>query len=308
MTYQEFIDELTRHLTEQLPEGTALHISKVLKNNGLQKYCLTISTSNNHMIPAIYLDHYYRLACQGTSIPCIAEDIITGYLQRKDGSGIDTSMLTDPALIREHVVYRLINREQNRELLKTVPHMLYLDLAIVFYLVLPCKDQDFTATALIHQNHMENWHLTTEDLMQLATRNTARILPWDMMPVVDMLDKILHSEHLSPEKQNEFHGGCTPFYDGRTPLYVLTNNRCAYGAACMLYPELLADIAEKWQTDLYILPSSIHEILLLPANIGFTLEKLTAMVLEVNATQLDPEDVLSDHAYRYIRRENKVIY
>ena len=94
--------------------------------------------------------------------------------------------------------------------------------------------------------------------------------------------------------------------DGRIPMYVLSNKEKTMGAACILYDSILTLIGERLQDDFYILPSSIHECIVVPMNITTTKKELQEMVREINATQVIPEEVLSDEVYTYTREIHRL--
>ena len=89
-------------------------------------------------------------------------------------------------------------------------------------------------------------------------------------------------------------------------MYVLSNKSKLNGSGCILYQNLLRSLGKKLESDFYILPSSVHEVLLIPADDQDSYEELTAMVQEVNATQLANEEILSDHVYYYSREAEKL--
>ena len=87
-------------------------------------------------------------------------------------------------------------------------------------------------------------------------------------------------------------------------MYILTNKLKIHGATCIAYPRLLKRIADYLEDDLVIIPSSIHEVLIIPASItqeGYSLEDLQFMITETNDTILTDDEVLSNHAYIYER-------
>ena len=81
-------------------------------------------------------------------------------------------------------------------------------------------------------------------------------------------------------------------------MYVLSNQEKLYGAACMLYPEVLSAFGEICGRDFYVLPSSIHEVLLVFAEEGKEKE-LKEIVTDMNRNHVAPEEVLSDSIYHY---------
>jgi len=91
------------------------------------------------------------------------------------------------------------------------------------------------------------------------------------------------------------------------PMYVVSNTQRIYGAAVILYEGVLEAFAKKIGGDFYILPSSIHETLFIPANTGIEQEELLKMVREVNEKEVSPDEELSDHVYRYHQAEGNAI-
>ena len=89
-------------------------------------------------------------------------------------------------------------------------------------------------------------------------------------------------------------------------MFVLTNESNLFGAACIIYPNLLQHYAAEAQTDFYILPSSIHEVILVPTLDCDNYPELSEMVQEVNDTQLQDDEILSIHAYYYSRKSNEI--
>ena len=86
----------------------------------------------------------------------------------------------------------------------------------------------------------------------------------------------------------EFGNGCAPV--------IVTNRSGIYGAASVL---AIAEQAEEQIGAFYMLPSSVHEVLLLPESMGISYEEAALMVQEVNSSEVGPEDFLSDTVYRY---------
>ena len=297
MTYQEFLKELTAYLRRQLPDGTRMHLSQVLKTNGLRLDCITFSAPGLTVSPAVYPEDYFsRLST--CSLASLADEILSLYRDISRHSP-DTSLFTNPSRLRPYVVFRLIQQKQNRELLEDLPHIPFLDLAIVFYLLLPCGDHAMTGSALIRHEHLRSWHMTVQDLADLARENTPRLLKQELLPMEEMLRQLL-----TPEAAEALF---TDDRKERCPLYVLTNRLQLYGAGCMLYDGVLETFATARGCDLYVLPSSVHEVLLMPVSEKFSKEELDEMILQVNREHVSREDILSDHVYRYSLKDRKLI-
>ena len=85
-------------------------------------------------------------------------------------------------------------------------------------------------------------------------------------------------------------------------MYVASNSDKLNGSSVILYRDMLKNFAESHDVEkLYILPSSLHEVIIIPddANMEKDIQMLNEMVVSVNCTQVQPEEILSDHVYVY---------
>lgn len=296
MTYENFKANIIDSLRGWFPKGTTFSMKKIIKTNDTLLDGLIISEPNRNISPTIYINEYYRDVNSGSySYDEVVTRILDEYNENRLKKNFDTESFTDFERAKEHIIFRLINKDRNKELLKDVPFIPYLDLAIVFAFLVDVDRDDSMASILIHESHLKVWEKTKEELYEIANENTPKLLPKDM----NTLDNVLISLLGYSPYQNE----------GKSiPLFVLTNDLKTNGAASMIYENLLKSISLEMDSDLYILPSSIHEVLILPAS--FIIEKavLDAMVKEVNATEVASNEILSDHAYYYSRKENAVSY
>jgi len=89
-------------------------------------------------------------------------------------------------------------------------------------------------------------------------------------------------------------------------MFVLTNISRINGAACMLYEDVLSNFANSIDSDLYILPSSIHEVIIVPQVNNLDKTELCQMVKEVNAEGVADDEILSDHVYVYNRTNHTI--
>lgn len=292
MNYQEFLTTIRSQLSLRIDADMKLDIRSFTKNNGTQYDGLILLRPDRNVSPAIYLMPYYHRYLEGVCLEDIYEDILHTYHANEPESDFDTSCFTDFTRAGEHIVMRLVSFQKNEELLKDVPHFRYQDLAVIFYFLLHA-DAENQANILIHNHHLDLWNITKDTLYTLAKKNTPKLLPPQLVP----MKSILQEMHLLPESQ---------LAEPSPPLYVLTNEYRTNGATVLLYEGLLKEIADLFEKDLIILPSSIHEVLLLAADASdrHELSHYTDMVKEVNASHLTDEEILSDHAYYYCRKGN----
>lgn len=293
MNYQKFKQHIVVTLQSELGSEVTVTIQDIIKNNDTHLDGLTILSPRHNISPTIYLDYYFRQYEKGRSLSDISQDILSAYQENCPSGHIDISFFTDYDKVKNQIIFKLINYDRNKELLKDVPHYRFLDLAIVFNCLLE-SDSTGNATILIHHRHLDFWNITKDDLYALAFCNTPRLLPYDLRSMTEILAELLRdNESLS------FPGDATSI----CPMYVLSNQHKLNGSVCILYQNLLRDFARRLSSDLYILPSSVHEVLIIPAVNQISYQELSDMVRDVNSSQLSREKILSDHVY-YYSREN----
>ena len=295
MTYQEFKQTISNNISTRLGSDYRVSLQDIMKNNDTHLDGLTILSPGSNISPTIYLNYYYDRYLSGKSLSSILEDIMHSYYKNMPKQNIDISFFTDFSRVKERIIFKLVNYDRNKELLGKVPHVRYLDLAIIFNCFVNCTEEG-CATILIHHHHLSFWNISTEELYSLAMKNTPQLLQYHLQNMSDVILDLFCGEqsHLSKESIPDF------------PMYVLSNITKLNGSGCILYEDLLSDIAEKLDCDFYILPSSVHEVLLIPAESASSHEELSSMVREINNTQLSREEVLSDRVYFYSRQSGKI--
>jgi hypothetical protein len=231
------------------------------------------------------------------------------YEKSRVETNFDVEFFADFEKVKGRIVYKLINYQKNQEILKEIPHRKIFDLAIVYYCLIS-NDSIGNATILIFNKHMDMWGVLEEELYSISERNTERLLGMEIKNMDDIMMEILQDSvdgRMGGEESRQVMESMKE--DGkRSPMYVLTNREKMNGAICILYSQVLNDFAQAIGNDLFILPSSIHEVILVPAEPGITKEELERMVKEVNETQVEEEEVLSNQVYFFSRRSGKIKY
>lgn len=297
MKLEEFISVVGTRVQEITGRETQVDVHEVRKNNNVLLHGMTILRRGQSVSPTIYLDSFYEMLCDGMELEYIIKRILEVYVRGLPKGHVDMEFFRDFAKVKDRMVYRLVNREKNRELLDLIPHVEFLDLAICFYYSYEHPELG-DGMILIHNTHMEMWKTNHRELMQLAELNTPRLMPGHLSSMDNALEGVLDAGALDDlrELQRE-----TNKY-----LYVLSNAKRCQGAAVILYPGVLAEASRQLKGSFYILPSSIHEVILLPDDGHSSGRELHEMIAEINQSQLRPEDVLSDYAYRYDAVTGKV--
>jgi hypothetical protein len=296
MEYKEFVEYIKMNAGYIAGEGGNITINHVIKNNGCEMDGLVIMEKGKDIAPTIYLDSFYELYTNGENIKNIIRQIEVIYEQNKNNVTFDVNILKHFDTIKDKIVYKVVNYRSNEKLLEQVPHKRILDLAVVFYCLLD-NEYGRSATALIYNNNLKNWNVTIDDVYKAALKNTPDLLHSKISSMATLFEK------------------CGVNVDGEevdlkdyvpSDMYVLTNESKLNGAACILYENVLYDFAQKLGADLYILPSSVHEVILLPKLSMFEKDELVNMVKEVNTEGVAADEVLSDHVYEYNRTERLI--
>lgn len=199
--------------------------------------------------------------------------------------------------VLENVVLQALSRKRNRQMLKAHPHIQFLDLAGIFRVPVGKWERNSLSTGLITNQIAKKLELTAEQLAEAARRNTISKFGIQLISTQEMGVFFTKGHHQEPK----------PFEDVEMTapgLYTLTNGIEVNGAALILIPEILEAIGEKAGMDYYILPASIHELLIARDDGLVTGGMLKRSVFEGNRTPeiVKPEHVLSDNVYHYSRK------
>ena len=263
--------------------GYNAEITNVVKN-GVTMCGLTFRTTESNIAPTIYIDSY--LDCTDGDLSGVVDKIIVSYKESlKNVPVIDTDKLMDWDWAKDNLQL-CIQRKGNEDILKED----FLDLEI-YIRVKVSSDGSFK----VKDTHLEKYGVTKETMFETAWKCTE--------PTIKIEDMAQVMAELMGCSVNE-----TKEMMGESAMIVATNESKVHGAIAMKATEKLVEIADRYEKDLAILPSSIHEILLIPIDENTNFETLNRMVQEVNATQVTPEEVLGNHAYRLNREERSITF
>ena len=300
MNYQDFCEKVKNAAIQIFGEENKTELIDVTKNNGLILKGLVIRHKESDISPTIYLESFYEMYESGIPFGQIMERIVR--CEKEYGrSDFDASDFMDFDKIKDRVVYKIVNYGMNAELLKKVPYIRWNDLAILFCCLVDSNSEGY-ATILIRNEHMKIWGVTPDELYDLAGRNTPRLMSDELNTMENVLSEILRRKNAGQEATYE-EESC--MY-GIPSMYVLTNERGIFGATSMLYSDHLKEVADIHSSGLYILPSSIHEVILLPEDDSCDVEYMKSIIKEINMTELDIEDRLSDNLYYYDRGTDRI--
>lgn len=296
ITIEEFGNKICKALKESMGAGYDAAYKEVTKNNGVCLHAIMINKKGSNVSPAIYIDELYGDYEEGRSFGDIVYDILCVYQRNAREIRMDMEFFTHFERVKDRVLYKLIHRESNRNLLMDIPYIEWNDLALVFYYSF--EDERFgKATILIRNSHMNMWKINQSVLYENAKKNMLRLRPEEMLPIKQIISEILTQNSVAYTVSGQ---------EPEVAMYVLSNRERLYGAAALLYAESLKELAGKLNKNLIILPSSVHEVLLVPDDGMTEKDFFKEMVKEVNDTQVEPEERLSYNVYHYDRVLEKI--
>ena len=268
MNYESFVKEVKKGVEEiihkKLDDGMVV-VREVLKNNNIRMQAVSIVREGEQATPTIYLENYYLDYQNGRTVKNICYEIYETYLHSVNHLKMDIAIkdLSDFEKIKDIIYYKVINYEMNRALLSKIPHFKFLDLAIVFYIIVS-KDEGGQATALINNEHILGWEITPKELRDIAFENTWHKFPVVIKKMEDIVSEMILNDILGDEswtdayddeEEQDFISEDTEYgqytygelkgivkeeienlkADG-VDMYVMSNTMKINGAACITYP------------------------------------------------------------------------
>ena len=305
LTYGEFVTYIRENVEAVLNEDREAEVvlTEVEKNNGVMSEIMTIRQERENFAPVFYMRDIYEQYLRGISPDDLAEQMVSICRQQEaDGLSVNGAWFEHFENVREHIILKAVNYESNCRQLSDCPFIKALDLAVTFR-VLVEEEQSRIGTVLVSNEMMKWWHVSETDLYKTAAANMQRLWKDVLEPIQDMVHEMAegpmaeaYDAFLEERPETE-----------TMPLYVLTNEIRLNGASVLFYTDCLKRFASDIGRDFFVLPSSIHEVLLLPVMDEMSAWDLRQIVGTMNHQVVSDEEVLSDHVYRYLHKCNKLI-
>lgn len=263
------IKEFTNEIKERLGKEVNFTIKKIAKNNDIILNGIVLSDKNISAV--VYIEDLFNTYNNGKTIDEVV-DIAVNILNSSNMSFDFTNFDN----IKDKLSLRLINAEKNKEVMKSYPYKEFLDLALIINI-----NVGNNGVVKVDNNLLNRWNKSFDEVFEIALNSTK--------PVVKSVAEILGEP------------------DIEDIVYIITNENSCFGSATILYNdnEPLKELAEKFDNDLYVFPSSVHEIIVTPV-ISDDSDYLHSMVKNINNTIVSGSDYLSDNVYKYDRKTNKI--
>jgi hypothetical protein len=303
MEFTSFTTLVKEEVEKRTGDNYSVRLNDVRKNNGVILSGLTVMHDDSNISPTIYLNNYYEDYENGNAtLINVVNDVMDTYNRNKVNRNVDMRYFLNYESVKEKIVYKLINTEKNKELLEDVPHVEFLDLSIVFQ-CLVSNEESSTASILIHNAHIKLWNISVEELYREARENTRKLQEYEIRDMNEIVSEIIMTGGLDGFCEEEDMEELSE----STPMYVLTNKSRIEGASCIIYPDLLKDFAFTIGKSFYVIPSSVHEVILVPADDTSEAGEIRNMIREINDTQVKVEEILSYSLYYFDKEEGRLL-
>lgn len=289
MNKKEFTETIMVRLAERCPDFS-FETTNVIKRND-EKLIGIIGRTSHALCPTVYVEPFYQNYRQGMSadevIDRMAEIFWQEHLSVKSELSIRNNM-EDFEKIKDRLIIVLSSLDMNEQWLKDKCYRPFLNLAATVGILV---DVDETSNSIIHvkEKMLDMWNVTFEYIFEVAKENSfieSNILFKDIYDVLTLDGISLDAD--------------------ASLLYVATNLHNFMGANLLMNNSFLYEIAEKLQDSFYIIPSSVHELLVLPACQVQDIEGLNLLIQNINDTEVILSDRLSYTLYYYDCTTHKV--
>ena len=293
MDFKEFVNKLEQDLKDAMADispGATVDVRSVEKLQEGSYTGITISPAGGNVGMNLNANQLFDQMQDGQSYEgVLAVAVSTAERGLHDMPAVDVSELMNYEAAKKYLCFDVVGSDRNADMLEKVPHTDKENISMVYRLQL-ASSENGAATVLITNAMMEQFGVTKEQLHADAMENAQEIRPADFRTMAAVMAEMMGM----PEEM---------MADMAPPMYVATNQDKVQGAAVMFYPDFMDQAAKELGGDIFILPSSVHEVLILPDDGNMNAQELKEMVTSINASEVSPEDRLTDSVYHYDAQE-----
>lgn len=302
-----FAEGVAEQIKAYLPpeyESVTCSVKEQNKTNSVLQVGIQVDKPGHAASPIVYMESFYNEVRSGEPMDKIMRNIAEVIQDALDGPALDQSIrIEEFESIKDYLAVMVVNTAENRKLLEQVPHKEVADLSLLCYADLPVDQGDYSATFKITEQILKKWNVDQEEMFQIASEN---ITPANT-PVLQNLEEVTRQILIGGAPPENLLKKKIDFSNQEAMMLVLTNEKKNFGAAMMFEPQVMDQLSQFFPEGFYILPSSLHEVLILPDRGGISPKELGAMVREVNQSQVEKMEQLSDRVYRYDKEKQKIV-
>jgi len=297
-----FADEIASGIMKYFPENRQVQcrVVETMKNNNVTRVGITFHDQGEKVGPVIYMEPYREAATDGRPMSEIMREIAGIASRSMDKTELIGSLdYGDYESVKEFLSVTLINGRDNRQMLSHMPHRQMEDLALVLELKFPMEEG--IGSIKVSRELTELWAVDTDTLFAQAQENSLKAEP----PSLHRMEDTMLSLAFDRDAAENLLENPAP-EEVPSQLYVLSNMSKNKGAAVLSYPGVLEKADQLFPKGFYILPSSIHELLIVPKSPEIDPRELGEMVRAVNRAEVAKEEQLSDRVYEYDREAGMI--
>lgn len=294
MTFEEFTDTVKNNIQDYLPDKYQdAHISTQDFHKLNSSYLsMQVRLDDNPVVPNVNLDKFYEeFIEQGGTLRDLDSILNTMAQQIQREPALETAWLMDYDNVKDKLFIRVSDAKENAAMLANAPHQEFDGLAVTYHIAFE-GEHGIQASTPVTNSMLEMYGINEQQLRTDAMESVQNAYPSQFISLGSMMSRMMGvDEEMMPPMD-------VP------QLMVLTNDQALYGAGALFYPGQLDTIASQIGSDYFVIPSSIHEVLILPDDGTIDRHAIESMIQEVNMTAVSPEDKLSDHAYHYDAKDH----
>lgn len=303
---KEFTEDVMQQIKDYLPEeyqNVECTVENREKNNGIIRRGLSLSQPGERISPIIYMEPFYEKIQRGVSMSLVMPEIANMCeMSMKNMSKIQILDLTSYEEAKEHMTVKMVNTRANQRMLRELPHKELEDLSVFCQIELPSSSDDHSETINVTHEIIERWGVDQDVVIKGALESAEKKHPPVMIAMQDALEWCMGNQK---EEFNLLETGSAQELD-INGMFVLSNQVKVHGAAVLTYPGMSEKLNELFPDGFYVIPSSIHEILIVSQKLEISPKQLGEMVREVNRTAVSREDILSDRVYQFDKDKGRI--
>ena len=298
MDFERFVEEVKSRIKNFLPEKFAdaeIYVKEQEKINS-QYTGLTV-VGENIANPTINLEAFHKEYENGKLMEDVLYEI--AKIIQMEGPQVDVSRLSDYEKIKDSLFIRVCNSKENKGFLKNAPHVEIEDMAVTCH-ILVAKDFRGISSTPVTNDMLKMYGIREEQLFDDAMVSSPKVNTPEIVNMDELMAGMYREQYeMMGYNDEEIARMLEDMPHAEIPMIVVTNEDRVNGAATIFYPGVMDEIGENLGSNFFVLPSSLHETIVVPDNGNMDFKALLAMVTEINATEVDTRDKLTDQVYHY---------
>lgn len=296
---KKFAEGMAEQIRSYLPReyrDVECTVTEQQKNNGVIKTGLLLKMPDRNIAPVVYIDSFYEQICRGESIGKVTREIADACRQGLEMKELLVNLnFLDYNSVKEYLSVQIINTKANQRMLSKVPHWQMADLSVICRIEFQSPDGTGNGSVTVTNEMMAIWGIRREEVYQKALANAEKKSSPVLKGINDVMCEILD---LPFKTENLLKTGHIVDLS-KEVMFVLTNETKMDGASVLAYPSLQSQLEPLFPNGCYLIPSSLHEIIIVPKGTGVTPKELGELVRDVNRDKVSKEETLSDRVYEF---------